>query len=289
VEATEMSQQANATAPSEHPQGPRTFAMTVVGAGCWAMVVGFAYLLAYTVFVYEPATGDQRIVATFLRIFPPIAAAFGVIGALALFWSGARRHAWFWWAPVILAVFIEAFNAQDLPYDLARPGNVPPFLVTVVLTAGALAAIAGGLVSFLEVRRGRAIWVRSGRAGWLAAVGIGVALGAVTTSLFAATVPTGGPAIAEAPTATGFITTKGNAFVSNGLQAKNGELLGLIIANPQDAGHSFDIDSLGIHVQLSPNSSTAVMIRPTEPGQLEFYCSVHTHRDRGMVGAITVY
>jgi uncharacterized cupredoxin-like copper-binding protein len=30
------------------------------------------------------------------------------------------------------------------------------------------------------------------------------------------------------------------------------------------------------------------MIRPTEPGQLVFYCSVHTHRDRGMVGAITV-
>ena len=35
-----MSQQANATAPRNHPHVARTFAMTVVGAGCWAMVAG---------------------------------------------------------------------------------------------------------------------------------------------------------------------------------------------------------------------------------------------------------
>jgi len=57
---------------------------------------------------------------------------------------------------------------------------------------------------------------------------------------------------------------------------------------PQDAGHSFDIDSLDFHVEPSPNSATAVRIRPTERGQPEFYCSVHTHREAGMVGAITV-
>jgi Cupredoxin-like domain len=266
----------------------RTFAMTLVGAGCWAMVACFAYLLAYTVFVYAPATGDQRIVATFLRIFPPIAAILGSLAALALFWSGARRRAWFWWAPVIVTVLIEGFNAQDIPYDLARPGNVPPFVVTVVLSAGALATVVGGIVAFLEVRRGRAISARSGRVGWLAMAGIGVVVGAAATALLGSVVPTGGPPIAEAPTTTGFITTSGNAFVGSGLEAKDGELLGLIITNPQDAGHSFDIDSLGIHVQLSPHSSTAVLIRPTEPGRLEFYCSVHTHRDRGMVGAISV-
>ena len=238
--------------------------------------------------MYAPATGDQRIVATFLRIFPPIAAIFGSIGALAVFWSGARRHAWFWWAPVILTVLIEAFNAQDLPYDIARPGNVPPFLITIVILAGALAAIAGGIVAFFEVRRGRAIWARSGRVGWLAVAGIGFVAGATATALLGSVVPTGGPPIAEAPTATAFVTTSGNAFIGSGLHAKDGELLGLIITNPQDAGHSFDIDSLGIHVQLSPHSSTAVMIRPPEPGRLEFYCSVHTHRERGMVGAITV-
>jgi hypothetical protein len=285
---TAISRQEITTVRADRAQLERTFAMTLVGAGCWAVAASLAYLLAYTVFIYAPATGDQRIVATFLRMFPPIAALFGTIGALALFWSGARRHAWFWSAPVLLSVLVEGFNAQDLPYDLARPGNVPPFLITIVVLAGALAAIVGGIVAFLEVRRGSAIWARSGRVGWLAMAGIGVVVGAAATALLAAVVPTGGPPIAEAPTTTGFITTSGNAFVGTGLDAKEGELLGLIITNPQDAGHSFDIDSLGIHVQLSPHSSTAVMIRPSEPGQLDFYCSVHTHRERGMVGAINV-
>jgi hypothetical protein len=144
--------------------------------------------------------------------------------------------------------------------------------------AGALAAIAGGIVAFLEVRRGRPIWTRSGRVGWLSVAGIGVAVGAAATALLAGAVATGGPATAEAPTATGFLTTTGNAFVGSSLQMKAGELHGLIITNPQVIGHSFDIDGLGIHVQLSPNSATAVMIRPTKPCRLDFYCSILTHR-----------
>ncbi|HEX4897069.1 MAG TPA: cupredoxin domain-containing protein, partial [Candidatus Limnocylindrales bacterium] len=71
-------------------------------------------------------------------------------------------------------------------------------------------------------------------------------------------------------------------------QMKDGEVLGLIITNPEDVPHSFDIDSLDIHVQVSPETTTVVVIQPTGPGTLEFYCSVHTHRERGMVGSITV-
>ena len=57
-----MSQQANATTPGKQPQVPRTFAMTVVGAGCWVMVAGVTYFLAYLVFVYAPASGAVRMV-----------------------------------------------------------------------------------------------------------------------------------------------------------------------------------------------------------------------------------
>ena len=73
-----MSQQTNATAPREHPQVPRTFAMTVVGAGCWAMVAGVAYFLAYLIVVYAPASGNERIVPNLLPIFTSVAAIFGV-------------------------------------------------------------------------------------------------------------------------------------------------------------------------------------------------------------------
>ena len=150
-----------------------------------------------------------------LPIFTSVAVIFGVIGTLSLVWAGARRRAWFWLAPVILAVLIEAFNAQDLPYDLARPANTAPFLVTVMLLAGAMAVIAGGIVAFLEVRRGRPIWTRSGRAGALSMVGIGIAAGAAATALLAGAGADRRAGWTKTPTTTGVITIEDLGFVGS--------------------------------------------------------------------------
>jgi uncharacterized cupredoxin-like copper-binding protein len=68
----------------------------------------------------------------------------------------------------------------------------------------------------------------------------------------------------------------------------NGEVLGLFIVNKDPVPHSFDIDSLEIHVQLLPNSTAAVAIKPTGPGDIEFYCSVPGHVAAGMVGTVGV-
>jgi uncharacterized cupredoxin-like copper-binding protein len=69
---------------------------------------------------------------------------------------------------------------------------------------------------------------------------------------------------------------------------KDGEVLGLFVTNNDGISHSFDVDSLDIHVDLPANSTTAIAIKPTEPGTLEFYCSVPGHREAGMVGTIDV-
>jgi len=283
-----MSQQANATAPGNHPQVPRTFAMTVVGAGCWAMVAGVAYFLAYLIVVYVPASGAVRMVPNLTPIFLSVAAIFGSIGTLSLLWTGARRRAWFWLVPVILIVPFEAFNAQDIPYDLARPANTSPFLITIVFLAGSVAIVAGGIAAFLEVRRGRPIWTRSGRAGWVSMAVVGIAVGAAATALLVGLVPAGGPGGTKTPTVTRILDIEDLRFVQGSLHMKDGDVLGLIITNPEDVPHSFDIDSLDIHVQVTPKSTTAVVIEPSGPGQLVFYCSVHGHRAAGMAGTITV-
>ena len=284
---TAVTEPVDARTQVESQQLERTFAMTVVGAGCWVLVAGVAYFLAYLILVYAPASGAVRMVPNLTPVFTSVGAIFGVIGTLSLVWTGARRRAWFWLIPVVLAVPFEAFNAQDIPYDLARPANTAAFLITVVVLAGSIAVIAGGIVAFLEVRRGRSIWTRSGRAGALSMVGIGIALGAAATTLLAGLVPTGGPGGTKTPTVTGVITIEDLRFVGS-LQMKDGDVLGLIITNPEDVPHSFDIDSLDIHVQVTPKSTTAVAIQPTGPGNLEFYCSVHGHLAAGMAGTITV-
>jgi cupredoxin-like protein len=282
-----MSQQANATASSKPPHAPRTFAMTMVGAGCWAMVAGVAYFLGYLIVVYVPASGAVRMVPNLTPIFLSVATIFGVIGTLSLVWAGARRRAWFWLVPVILIIPFMAFNAQDIPYDLARPANTAPFLITVVFLAGSVAVVAGGIAAFLEVRRSRPIWTRSGRAGWVSMAVVGIAVGAAATALLVGLVPTGGPGGTKTPTTTAVITIEGLRFEGSP-EMKEGDVLGLIITNPQDIPHSFDIDGLDIHVQVTPKSTTAVVIQPSGPGQLVFYCSVHGHMAAGMAGTISV-
>ena len=69
---------------------------------------------------------------------------------------------------------------------------------------------------------------------------------------------------------------------------KGGGVLGLFVVNKDGIAHAFDVDRLGIHVQLPANSTTAIAINPTAPGRLDFFCGVPGHRDAGMAGTIDV-
>ncbi len=94
--------------------------------------------------------------------------------------------------------------------------------------------------------------------------------------------------VADAPTVTGVITAENGKFVDTSLKLKGGEVLGLFVINADGIAHAFDVDSLGIHVQLPADSTTALAIKPTAPGRLEFYCSVPGHLDAGMAGTIDI-
>jgi plastocyanin len=125
------------------------------------------------------------------------------------------------------------------------------------------------------------------RAGWVAIAVVGILLGAAATSALAGS-GAGGAGVAELPTVTGVLTAEKTAFAETRLQMTNGEVLGLFVINKDDIAHSFDIDSLDIHVQMPPNSTTAVAVKPAGPGILQFFCAVPGHEDAGMVGTIEV-
>ena len=97
-----------------------------------------------------------------------------------------------------------------------------------------------------------------------------------------------GAGVAEEPTISGVLTVDKNAFVETSLDMNDAEVLGLFIVNKDPFPHSFDIDSLKIHVQLLPNSTAAVAIKATGPGNIPFYCSVPGHVAAGMVGTLRV-
>jgi hypothetical protein len=268
---------------TEHRQLGRTFAMTVVSAGYGVMTAGLAYL----VFLFMRAGDDFR-VGALVPIFATITAIVASVGLVSLVWSGARRRPWFWLASAIPAVFILLMNATYLAYDITRPAITEMFLRSMLVLAGGLLIIVGAVTAFFEVRRGRPMWTRIGRAGWVSMAVTGVLVGAAITSLLAGSASAGGAGVAEEPTVSGVLTIEKSTFVENSLDMNDGEVLGLFIVNKDPFPHSFDIDSLDIHVQLPPSSTTAVAIKPTNLGEIDFYCSVPGHVAAGMVGSLSV-
>ena len=280
---TTIGQQENPTVGAEHPKIGRTFAMTVVSAGYGVLTAGLVYL----VFLFMRAGDDFR-AGPLVPVFATITAVVASVGLVSVVWSGARRRAWFWLFSAIPALVILLMNATYLAYDITRPTITETFLRSMLVLAGGLAIILGAVTAFFEVRRGRPAWTRTGPIGWVSMAVIGALVGASITSLLAGSASAGGAAVAEVPTVSGVLTVEKNAFVESSLDMNDAEVLGLFIVNKDPFPHAFDIDSLGVHAQLLPSSTTAVAINPTGPGEIKFYCSVPGHVALGMVGTISV-
>ena len=268
---------------TENRQLGRTFAMTVVSAGYGVMTAGLAYL----VFLFMRA-GDNLRVGALVPVFATITGIVGVVGLVSLVWSGAPRRPWFWLVSAIPALFILLMNATYLAYDITRPTITETFLRSMLVLAGGLVIIVGAITALFEARRGRPTWTRTGLAGWVSMAVTGALVGAAITSLLASSASAGGAGGAEEPTVSGVLTIEKNAFVETSLDMNDGGVLGIFIVNKDPLPHAFDIDSLDIHVQLPPSSTTAVAIKPAGPGNVEFYCGVPGHREAGMVGTLSV-
>ena len=270
------------TLQNDRPQLGRTFAMTVVTAGYGVLTAGLVYL----VFLFMRA-GDNLRAGALVPVFATITAIVASMGLVTL-WSRARRHPWFWLVSAIPALFILLMNATYIAYDITRPAITETFLRSMLVLAGGLAIILGAVTAFFEVRWGRASWTRTGRAGWVSMAVGGALVGAATVSLLAGSASAGGAGVAEVPTVSGVLTVEKNAFVEISLDMNDGEVLGLFIVNKDPFPHAFDVDSLDIHAQLPPSSTTAVAIKPAGPGNVEFFCGVPGHREAGMVGTLSV-
>jgi uncharacterized cupredoxin-like copper-binding protein len=261
----------------------RTFAMTLVAAACAAMAAVFVYFLAVLV-LPSAELGASPLVGISVTII----AIFGVVGLAALVWTGARRRAWFWLVAAVLGLVIVLMNAPYLAYDIVRPADTTGFLLSIVVVGAAVVLVAGGIAASLDARRARETWSRSGRAGFVIVAALGVAVGAAVTSILVGRASGGAASVADAPTATDVVTVADTKFVETEVTMTNGDVLGLFVINRDHAGHSFDIDSLGVHVLLPADSTTAIAVKPAGPGRLEFYCGVPGHREAGMVGTIAV-
>jgi nitrite reductase (NO-forming) len=249
-----------------------------------ALVALSLYLVA--IFVVPNASSPEA--AAFLPVFALFIAAFVIAAAAALLWRSAPRRAWFWPVALLPAVAFYLLNAPFLVYDLTHPASLPGFPISLAFTVIVLVLVGAGVGAVLEARRAVQT-TGSGMGGWtrlaLVAV-IAAALGAISSAIGAASSSSAG-AFADTPTTIGMLTAKDTRYLGT-LEARAGEPLGIFVANRDSVDHSFDIDSLNIHVRVPANGATAVVIRSGAAGALDYYCGIPGHRAAGMAGQIIV-
>jgi len=266
----------------------RTYWMRLFGAANVVLLVVFVYFFA--VFIIPNLNQANSQAGQFLPIFIVFMALFIVIALVALVWPGAPRNRWFWLIGAIPAVLVLLLFAGSITYDLTHPTLASTFISTLLGISASVATLVSGVIAFRQVPvvRDGGQPQTSARTRLVMAAIAGGLIGASATSVFAGTSVTGAGSVSEAPTATAVIEAKDTKYLQTSLQMKHGDVLGIFVINRDPYGHSFDIDSLNIHVALPPNSTTAVAIKPTAAGSLEFYCSLPGHKAAGMVGTIAV-
>ena len=78
-------------------------------------------------------------------------------------------------------------------------------------------------------------------------------------------------------------------FVANEMKLKKGQKVKLTFKNTGDMPHDFVIDELNVRTKVIKGGETDVVeFTPETTGTFESYCSVGSHRAKGMVGKVIV-
>ena len=261
----------------------RTVAMTVYAIAYWALVLA---VLGVIVVAFLPAlsTNPDELLPV-LVLVGTFEVVFALSALIATFLPSAPRRAWLWPVLAIPAVLFVLLNAPFLVYPLTHPAN-SEFPVSVVMVAATLALIVAGAVAFREARDpARASGTRT---RFVASMLGAIVLGAVATGALAGAAGGGASQLTAPPTTTAMLVAAETKYVTTSYSMASSDVLGLFVENRDSVAHTFDIDALDIHVQLPAKSTVAVAIKPTQAGQLEFYCAIGGHKAAGMDGTIDV-
>ena len=83
-------------------------------------------------------------------------------------------------------------------------------------------------------------------------------------------------------------TTKAMRFGQTELRIKAGQVITLQLENYDMYPHSFDIDELGLHVEMPANDQVTTQFTAPESGTYTIYCAVPGHREAGMIATLIV-
>lgn len=263
----------------------RTFAMRVYAGSYWAVTLAVASIVVALL----PSMDESPDLASFLPIFVGFIVVMTGCAALATFLPSAPGRRRFWLLAMIPALAFVAMNAPYLPYAATHPIDAA-FPGTLTLLIGSVVLLIAGITAFRDIGAAGPSTGGGPRAIWAVAIVAGATLGAAATGYVGAAQAggVGGAALAGSPTTSGTLVAKGTKFLTTHYAMSTSDVLGLFVENQDSTAHSFDIDALGIHVQVPAGATVAVAVKPTQAGMIEFYCAIPGHTEAGMAGTIEV-
>ncbi len=177
------------------------------------------------------------------------------------------------WALVVAAVWgiliLLLWGGLFLTISLSYPNSFFDFALPLLLTVGALLAVVGAIVAFVQQRRGtvRTVSSRAERRTF----------GAIAVVLLALSVLSGGLHIAglttvsvEAKAGAIMVEMRNSYLVPDRLEIPVGETTRIVVKNNDFFVHTFRIDELGVKHTVLPFSELLIELRPTNAGEFTY-------------------
>ena len=219
---------------------------------------------------------------------------FAIVGlilsllAAGLVWKYGR---WALIVAVVLALLSAAVSSHVMDYGLESPDSFFDFVPSITAIAGFLMAFIGGIVAFVQQRRGSARTVATGvERGTFGSV---MAALVVLTIMSVILTPLGRESLSAEERAGGTLVLMKNVrfernvrFEPDRLFATTGSSLRLVVDNDDLVIHTFTIKDLDIDVTVGPKSETLVELPALRPGEYKITCEVPGHEE--MKGTLVV-
>ena len=176
------------------------------------------------------------------------------------------------WALVLAAVwaFLNLLMGGGfLGICLSCPQSFFDFVLPLLLTVGALLALVGAIVAFVQLRRGtvRTTVTRTERRTFTAIAVVLVALTILSGTLHIAGLTT---VAAQDEEGAIVVEMKNSYLAPERLEIRVGETARLVVKNNDFSVHTFEIKELGVKHTILPFSELLIELRPTKAGEFTY-------------------
>ena len=208
-----------------------------------------------------------------------------VVPAVVIALLALRVGGWALTLSAVWAVLMFLLALAFLAPSLVHVNSFWDFGATLVAIVALLAAAVGGVVSFVQRRRGavRQTATTAERRWLVGATGVVVALVALSGVLHIASIES---VAADAKAGAIAVAMNNTRFEPAEITVQSGRPATLVVKN-QDLGvHTFTVEALGINEVIIGGSEQLIAIASSSPGSFEFVCEIVGHED--MKGTIVV-